>query len=77
MTRYTTKADAISHAITPALGGYVDGFDIDAIFDEAFEYKVDTNEAGQELLNTAGFEQVVDGDAFWDIARKHDTSGRL
>ena len=70
--RYTTITDAIEQAIVPALGEHSDDYDIDAIASEAFEYKVDTDEQGNELLNTAGFEQIVDTDGFWAIAEKHD-----
>jgi hypothetical protein len=35
---------------------------------------VDANDAGQELLNTAGFKQVVSVDEFWEIVARHDRS---
>lgn len=72
--RYTTKTDAMEQAITPALGEHAADFDADAIFADAFKYKVDTDEQGNELLNTAGFEQVVTVEEFWEIAKKHDRS---
>jgi hypothetical protein len=64
-TRYVTSRDAIEQAIIPALDG--DEYDIDAIFREAFRYRVDTDGHGNELLNTAGFEQIVDDAEFWQI----------
>lgn len=67
--RYTTRRDAIEQAIAPALDD--DNYDVAAICNEAFEYRVDTNGAGQELLNTAGFEQTVTDDEFWKIAARH------
>lgn len=70
--RYTTRQDAIDQAVIPALGSEADDYDVEAICDEAYAYRVDTNEAGQELLNTAGFEQVVTDGEFWDIVAKHD-----
>lgn len=70
--RYTTIADAIEQAIVPALDEHGNDYDIDAIAREAFEYKVDTDEQGNELLNTAGFEQIVDTNGFWAIVEKHD-----
>jgi len=70
--RYTTNRDAIEQAILPALDTHADDYDVDAIFREAFEYRVDTDKDGNELLNTAGFEQVVTDEEFWVIAAKHD-----
>lgn len=72
MTRYTTRRDAIEQAIIPALGDHGDDYDTDAICREAFEYRVDTDGAGRELLNTAGFEQAVSDDEFWAIVERHD-----
>lgn len=69
MKRFTTKDDAIQREfpedVTEA------GYDVDAIFAETFEYRVDKDADGNELLNTAGFEQVVDEQEFWKIAEKH------
>lgn len=69
--RYTTRQDAIEQAIMPALteGDY----DYEAICYEAFDWKIDTNEQGQELLHTGGFEQTVTDEEFWEIAARHDT----
>lgn len=73
---FFTTADDAKNAIRVAIEGSgaasADDYDIDAIFDEAYEYEVDTNEKGQELLNTAGFKQVVDVDEFWAIVERHD-----
>lgn len=72
--RYTTITDVIDQAVAPALGEYADDYDLEAIAREAFEYTVDTDADGNELLNTAGFEQVVDEAGFWAIAKKYDTT---
>lgn len=72
--RYTTMRDVIEREIIPALGEHVDDYDVETIAREAFAYRVDTNEQGDELLNTAGFEQVVDVEEFWRIAAKYDRS---
>ncbi|HEX6518291.1 MAG TPA: hypothetical protein VF049_22210 [Nocardioidaceae bacterium] len=72
--RYETLAEATAQAIVPALGEYGADYDIDAIAREAFAYRVDTDADGNELLNTAGFEQIVDEAGFWAIAEKHDTT---
>lgn len=70
--RYSTRQDAIEQGIMPAL---TEGkYDYDAIFDEAFGWKIDTNEHGQELLTTGGFEQTVTVEEFWEIAARHDIS---
>ncbi len=68
--RYTTKQDAIEQAIAPAL---TEGeFDTDSIFAEAFTWKIDKDDAGNELLNTGGFEQTVTDDEFWAIVQRHE-----
>jgi hypothetical protein len=72
--RYTTITDVIDQAVAPALGEYADDYDLEAIAREAFDYKVDTDADGNELLDTAGFEQVVDKAGFWAIAEKYDTT---
>jgi hypothetical protein len=68
--RYTTREDAIEQAVLPALDEPAD-YNVEAIFVDAFEYRVDTNDKGQELLNTAGFEQTVSDDEFWTIVERH------
>ena len=71
MTRYTTIADAISREIIPALGDYAHLYDIEAIAVDVFEYQADTDNLGQALLNTAGFELVMTGDEFWETVARH------
>lgn len=61
---YTTKADALDYCIKPALGDFVEDFDLDAIFDDFFRY--DEQERG--------FVERDDVD-FWDVAESHDVSG--
>ena len=70
MKRFTTDRDAKEQVIIPALGDSVDEHDIDAIFSEAFAHRVDI-EDGNEVLTTAGFEQVVDETEFWQIVERH------
>jgi hypothetical protein len=69
--RYSDKSDVMA-SIRVALGEFVDDYDLDAIYAEAYEYKVDTDEQGRELLNTAGIEQIVSESEWWAIAEKHD-----
>lgn len=71
MTRYTTIQDVIEQAVLPALGEYADDHDADAIAREAYTYRVDHDAHGNELLNTAGFEQAVTDDEFWQIVQRH------
>jgi hypothetical protein len=72
--RYATKPQAIEALIVTALGDFAADYDIDAIADETLAYTVDTDDQGNELLNTAGFEQTVSDEEFWAIVETHDTS---
>lgn len=63
-TKYTTIGDVISYEVVPALGEFVDDFDVEAIAREAFEY-VD-----------GAFVQREDVD-FWEVAKAHDVSGMV
>jgi len=67
--RYTTKDDAIEQAFPEDVRE--PGFDVDAIFAATFEYRVDKDADGNELLNTAGFEQVVSEERFWELTQEH------
>ena len=74
MERYATISDVIDQAVVPALGEHGGDYDVEAIAREAYTYVVDTDDDGNELLNTAGFEQSVSDDEFWTIVEKHDTT---
>ena len=50
---YTTKQDAITYAILPALGEYAADHDVDAIFDATFTYE------------GTGFVQTASVEEFW------------
>lgn len=63
-TKYTTIGDVISYEVVPALGEFVDDFDVEAIAREAFEC-VD-----------GAFVQREDVD-FWEVAKAHDVSGMV
>lgn len=60
--KLTTGADVIAYEIAPALGEYVNDFDLAAIVDEVYIY--DAN---------YGYRQRNDVD-FWDVVSKHDIS---
>lgn len=83
--RYTTMDDVKRDAIIPTLDK-ADDYDVDAIAAETYSYRVDLDGDGNELLNTAGFEQIVDTDAYWAAVQRHalksvltpyDTGARL
>lgn len=58
---FTTKTDALDRIILPALGEWAEDHDVDAIFDEAFEF--DT--AAQAFYQSATEEE------FWEIVERH------
>lgn len=58
--KLATSADVINYEIIPALGEYVNDFDLAAIVDEAYTY--DAHD---------GYKQRKDVD-FWDVVSKHD-----
>ena len=60
--KLTTVADVIAYEIAPALGEYVNDFDIAAIVDEVYTY--DAHD---------GYKQREDVD-FCDVVSKHDIS---
>lgn len=60
--KLTTVADVIEYEIIPALGEYVNDFDLAAIVDEVYTY--DEHD---------GYKQRDDVD-FWDVVSKHDIS---
>lgn len=64
--RFATKRDAIEQAILPMLDVPAD-YDEEKIFSECFAYRVDHDEQGNELLNTAGFEETVTTEQFWKV----------
>lgn len=62
--KHTTITDVINREVAPALGEFVDDFDVEAIAREAFEY-VD-----------GAFVQREDVD-FWEVTKAHDVSGMV
>lgn len=70
--KYQTIDDVINYEIAPALGDFVDDYDIDAIAAEAFEYVVDLDEDGVQHGN--GYFIEREGADLWAIAQKHDIS---
>lgn len=60
--KLTTSADVINYEIAPALGEYVNDFDLAAIVDEVYIY--DAHD---------GYKQREDVD-FLDVVSKHDIS---
>lgn len=74
MLRYTT-ADEAKGAIVEAIeaNGTAKGdeYDIEGIFNDAYQYIVPTDEEGNEHVDQAGFEQVVDDEGFWRLVQVH------
>lgn len=60
--KLATSDDVIAYEIIPALGEYVNDFDLAAIVDEVYTY--DEHD---------GYKQREDVD-FWDVVSKHDIS---
>lgn len=60
--KLATSADVIAYEIAPALGGYVNDFDLAAIVDEVYTYNAND-----------GYKKRDDVD-FWDVVSKHDIS---
>lgn len=69
--RYTTITDLEYQQVRPALGEFVEEYDTEAIAHEIATYIVETDEDGNELLNTAGLEVTVSDPEFWEICQKH------
>lgn len=63
--KLTTGADVIDYEIAPALGEYINDFDLAAIVDEVYTY--DAHD---------GYKQRENVD-FWDVVSKHDMSGTV
>lgn len=61
---FATKTDLISYELEPTFGEYFNDYDIDSFIDEAYTFDY-----------PGGYEQREDVD-FWEIAQKHDISGK-
>lgn len=72
--RYATKRDVIEQEILPALGDYADQHDVEAIADATFVYRVETDERGRKLLDTAGYVRAVGETRFWEIVKRHQVA---
>ena len=60
---WSTRAEAIEREIIPALGDYVDDFDIDGLADEVLDSDQD------------GYWCCVSPERFFEIAAKYDKEG--
>lgn len=72
MRRFASKDDVIDQVIVPAIGGFRGSYDVDQIFSDCFTYRADTDANGEEILNTAGFEQTASDREFWDSVSRND-----
>lgn len=73
MTSFENRRDARAHVVT-ALGEAAAEHDVDAITAAVFEYRIDRDEQGRELANSARIEQVVDAEEFWRIVEANRTA---
>lgn len=64
--------DDVMNQVAGTLGEYVNDFDVESIANNAYRWDCDTDEFGNELLNTAGFECFVDADEYWRIVSFYD-----
>lgn len=71
--RFTTITDVIN-----SIADAVDGseYDLDAIARATHEYRVDNDAAGNELLNSAGFERTVTDDEFWAVVEDNEIAAK-
>jgi hypothetical protein len=56
--------------VSQALGEFAADHDVEAIARATFEWTIDRDEQGNELLNTGRFEQTVTSDEFWAIVER-------
>lgn len=76
MERFTTAQD-VKDDIAAAIESNgrdvarAEEFDLDAILDEAYEYRHVYDEKGNELVQASGYVQAVDTDEFWTIVMRH------
>ncbi|WP_027346384.1 hypothetical protein [Hamadaea tsunoensis] len=70
MARFSTRQEVIEQEILPSLDE--GDFDVDGIFAKAYQWAVDTDADGNELLNTRGFELAVSEEEYWRIVAEHD-----
>lgn len=67
--RYFSKTDLIDSEIRAALGEHAAKHNIDAIADEAFEQRTDTNTAGQIVGDP--YWVARPGVDFWEVVERH------
>lgn len=59
---YSTRADLITYEIEPALGDYVEDYDIEALSYDVASYDVKTQR----------YEITVSDEEFWELVKHHD-----
>lgn len=73
--RYSTIQDVVSYAVKPALGEFVDDFDVYAIANELFEFVTDVDEDGIQHGNGYFIERE---DMDWnEVMQKYDHGEEL
>lgn len=79
---YSSKTDAIERGIIPALGDFVDDFDVDEIFERYYDVYVPCNEDGVQVgdveivprwtLEHPEWEDQDGTDLFWEVVQECD-----
>lgn len=67
--RFRSSEDARREIIT-TLGEFWEEYDIDAICAEAFEWRIDHDDQGNELVHTGGFQLILDDNAYTQLLIK-------
>ena len=78
--RKSSKTDAIEYGIIPALGDFVDDFDVDEIFERYYDVYVPCNEDGVQVGNVEivprwtlehpEWEDQDGTDLFWEVVQE-------
>jgi hypothetical protein len=74
MRRYSTLQEVVNSVVVPSLGEFAGEHDVEAIARETHAHVIDRNAAGADLLNSAGFEQIVTEDAYWASVERNRRS---
>ena len=73
VTYYSNLNDVINEYVKPALHGWTEEYDLQAIAQEISEFNHEYNENGQELTpNHRNMRVDEDAFDFWDIVARHD-----
>ena len=71
---YSTPAEVLEFEIIPALGEFVEDYDLEALEDELVEMVQEFNEDGIQVGNTMYKVKDLPGDEFFEVIASHDIS---